>query len=583
MKNLVFTMLLLSLFCLVFAGNLTEAQTRQIAQAWLRHVGSDATVQDYSDLSQDDSHSLARVYRLQPQGFIVVTISEKLPPVVAYSLDSGFDTSETNPASALLTNQLQLSLSLPESYAQVNRQKRLDLLNGLPRDDFQQWPPEGSSVTGGWVKTRWNQTGPYNALCPMDPVTQCRSLAGCPAVAMSQIINYHQQLNGTLFSDADDYFHNYAGRQYSIDNDHEAQDFPSWDELNTYMNSLADTYWQSQAPENMQKAALVFATGAAAHQVFSSEGSGTFAVSQAYSAIQRFGYSSAELITQDTPELWNRIIQNIQEAKPVLYACVTPEWDAGHNLVVDGYNTDNYYHLNFGWGGSSDGWFLLPTSLPYNLSVVEGVVVDIVPPQYLLCMPEQLVFETTSDFYLGLDFEILNISDTNLVIEAFDFPPLEDTQFAVIPSQPLPYTLGSGQSFYGHISGDTPIRSYINHQMRIKHSRGYQIYPVLFNDEISVANEEEFIPAPTSQIIAYPNPFHNELKISLQGEIKAGESLEIYNLRGQKVAEHLLQNSASGQDWAWEARDAEGRSLAPGIYLLRLKHHPEQIRKIVKY
>lgn len=57
-----------------------------------------------------------------------------------------------------------------------------------------------------------------------------------------------------------------------------------------------------------------------------------------------------------------------------------PGWQYGHNLVVDGYNTDNYYHLNFGWGGSYDGWYLIPDEIPYGLTVIEGIIVDILQP-----------------------------------------------------------------------------------------------------------------------------------------------------------------------------------------------------------
>nr|NQU93391.1 C10 family peptidase [Bacteroidota bacterium] len=50
----------------------------------------------------------------------------------------------------------------------------------------------------------------------------------------------------------------------------------------------------------------------------------------------------------------------------------------GHNVVVDGYNSDDFFHLNFGWNGSSNGWYTMPpTSAPYNLTVIEGVVMDI--------------------------------------------------------------------------------------------------------------------------------------------------------------------------------------------------------------
>ncbi|MEF3694862.1 MAG: C10 family peptidase [Candidatus Cloacimonadota bacterium] len=579
MKNLVFVLLFLSLFSLVMAQSIPEPETRSIAQAWLNRLGSDASVQSYVDLAQGSSASLARVYQLKPQGFVVVTTDQKLPPVLAYSLNSSFDSSEQSSARALLTNQLELRLRLPISYQDAAIRQRQDLLNDLTRDDFQQWPPDGSSVTGGWVKTRWNQTGPYNALCPMDPVSNSRSLAGCPAVAMAQIFNYHQQLNGTLFSDADDYYHNYSGRQYWIDNDHEAQDFPSWDELNSYMTGLADTYWQSQAPEAIQKAALVYAAGAAAQQVFSSQGSGTFAVSQAFTAIQRFGFSSAELITVDSPELWSRIIQNIQEAKPVLYAAVTPAWDAGHNMVLDGYNTDDFYHVNFGWGGSSDGWFLLPSSLPYDLSVVEGVVLDIVPPQHLLVMPEEMIFETAAELSQGLEFELLNLSDQALTIEAVECPSGAELSFtATIEGQSLPYLLASGQSLYGTLSGELVSRTYNHYELRIKHSRGYQVHPVLVNAEISSAGEEELLPPAAVKLRAYPNPFTASLTVELAGEIKSGESLEIFNLRGQKVAEQPAKSGVMN----WEARDAEGRNLAPGIYLMRLKSQPDQLYKVLK-
>jgi hypothetical protein len=47
-------------------------------------------------------------------------------------------------------------------------------------------------------------------------------------------------------------------------------------------------------------------------------------------------------------------------------------------MVVDGYNTGGYYHINFGWGGSYDSWYLLPNELPLELTVIEGVIVDII-------------------------------------------------------------------------------------------------------------------------------------------------------------------------------------------------------------
>ncbi|MBN1199552.1 MAG: T9SS type A sorting domain-containing protein, partial [Bacteroidales bacterium] len=76
--------------------------------------------------------------------------------------------------------------------------------------------------------------------------------------------------------------------------------------------------------------------------------------------------------------------ENIKVALPVqLGLLVQPPGGGGHNVVVDGYNTDDYYHFNFGWGGSANGWYTLPpTSIPYNLTVIEGAVLDIWPKNY---------------------------------------------------------------------------------------------------------------------------------------------------------------------------------------------------------
>jgi len=71
--------------------------------------------------------------------------------------------------------------------------------------------------------------------------------------------------------------------------------------------------------------------------------------------------------------------QNIKDTLPIHLAVVDPAWSMGHNVVVDGYNTDEYFHLNFGWGGQSNGWYLLPEEIPYGLTVIEGVIVDIIP------------------------------------------------------------------------------------------------------------------------------------------------------------------------------------------------------------
>ena len=323
---------------------------------------------------------------LQPRGYVVVSGSTALPPIIAYSFEcSAGDCGEQNPLHDLLLADLHLRLAnisvLP---AELVRQRQADWARQAepyaPEGDergFEQWPPAGSSDTGGWIQTRWTQSAPYNNLCPIDPVSGSRSLAGCPAVAMAQILNYQARLNGTRFDDADDYYHNYAGRRYWIDDDYLARGFPAFPQLNTYLDTLFDKYFHGTPLSNTDKAALVFACGTAATQVYTSSGSGTFGVSQALAAFERFGCGTAELLYAESPGPYERLAQNMMDGYPAHLACVNAAWNSGHNLVVDGYNTDTYYHLNFGWGGSYDGWYLLPSELPFELTVIEGIIVDI--------------------------------------------------------------------------------------------------------------------------------------------------------------------------------------------------------------
>ncbi len=324
------------------------------------------------------------VFNLQPQGYIVVSADSNLPPVIAYSFTDNFqsDVSKDNILLQMLKADVGLRLEnvekLPENIIESRNLLWREFLNEETEVsvniDFEQWPPEGTTPTEGWIETKWHQNSPYNDFCPMDG--DKRSIAGCPAVAMAQILNYHKTTNNVAFNDSDDYYHSY-GNRFWIDNDHEEYDFPSFPELNNYLDTLAYHYDNKLSITDENKATLNFACGVAATQVYTSGVSGTFGVNQAYDAYLKFDCNTVELLDNSDTDLYDRLSQNIKDALPAHLAVVTPGWDAGHNLVIDGYNTDEYYHLNFGWGGSYDAWYLLPDELPYDLTVIEGIIVDI--------------------------------------------------------------------------------------------------------------------------------------------------------------------------------------------------------------
>jgi hypothetical protein len=86
-----------------------------------------------------------------------------------------------------------------------------------------------------------------------------------------------------------------------------------------------------------------------------------------------------------------------------------------------------------------------------------------------------------------------------------------------------------------------------------------------------VANDDN-IQQPLTKLIAYPNPFNPEVNIAFD-LVKTGQvEVEIFNIRGQKVKSiHSGLLEKGNQKLMWNGRDANGQSVASGVYFARIK------------
>ena len=246
----------------------------------------------------------------------------------------------------------------------------------------------------GFLHSHWTQDFPYNQLCPRDPVNgNAYSVAGCPAIAMGQIINYLQTTEGTRFTDDDDYNHYYAGRNYVIDDDWASLKFPSFPMLNEMLDSIDATFQRGEELSDELAAALVFACGTALTQVYTSESSGTFYVDQAFEAYQRFGFTDCMLFRDPDSTMYATLISNLQAGYPAHLAVENPAGTVGHNVVVDGYReSDGKFHINFGYGGTLDNWYDIPDpNFYYGMTKVEGIILNIIPSMGPLAVHESAV------------------------------------------------------------------------------------------------------------------------------------------------------------------------------------------------
>ena len=275
------------------------------------------------------------------------------------------------------------------------------------------------------LSSQWNQDYPYNQLCPADPLENyAHSYTGCPATAMGQIINHLRTTQGTRFDDNDDYFSNYASRQFHIDDDWEMYQFPSFPELNVFLDSVDASFQRGEELSDSLVAAVIFACGVACQQVYTASpnyGSGTFNVYQAYDAYQRFGFTNCQLFQEPDSAMYATLISNLQAGYPAHLAVENATGTSGHNVVVDGYREeDGSFHVNFGWGGYKDNWYKIPdpNGFSYGWTKIEGIILNIIPTTPHTAVHE-LSHQQPLEVYPNPVSDVLSIK--NLPCETVDY------------------------------------------------------------------------------------------------------------------------------------------------------------------
>jgi len=388
MKNVILVSLM-AIFCFsAFSQDVSVERLMKPASHFMQCKQPGSAFASKEIIAGADAKPIGWILNFAPSGFMIVSASQKVTPILGYAPTGSCDLPMADKQIFLdyLTKDIQHRIEAWEEIS-ARDQRRITaswdrfLSEITDSSGFQQWPPEGTTATQGWISTNWTQTAPYNALCPMDLNAGARSVVGCPATAMAQILNFHKKIHHTRLNDGDDYYHSYgAGNSYWIDNDYLSRDFPCFDSLNLYLEDIEEIWLNGAMLTSKLKAALSFACGVTAQQVYTSSVSGTFGLEQALMSFQRFGYLTSQLVYPVDTTLNSQIAEDMKLARPVQLGLLIDGGGGGHNVVVDGYNTDEFYHFNFGWGGSANGWYTLPpTSIPYNLTIIESAVVDIIP------------------------------------------------------------------------------------------------------------------------------------------------------------------------------------------------------------
>lgn len=345
----------------------------------------------YREIRDDDGTLLAYVADLEPQGFVVLSADADMEPVVAYSFLSSFpgDQDKKHPLYRMVREDMRRrarALAERPELRSAAGGRRWDLWaagqTGTSAGAFQQWPPEGSTATGGWLQTAWDQDPPYNQFCPLDTVDGGRSYVGCAATAVAQILNFHRSCNAT-FGPLDSYTM-YSGMQ--MDADSALYDFPSFGKLNGLLQAVQATYRAGVDLNDVEVAALSFACGVAMQMDYSSEGSGASPYDSQEAVLKKFGFHSADMFGGLSAGTHLALQENIINRLPAMIGIRVPDGFGGHAVVCDGYNTDGEYHFNWGWGSGHprrmmEMWYRVPRDVYAHGMVVTESVLNIRPKE----------------------------------------------------------------------------------------------------------------------------------------------------------------------------------------------------------
>ncbi|MBN1969351.1 MAG: C10 family peptidase [Candidatus Delongbacteria bacterium] len=401
MKLIIILTIVLTMF--LNARTINQEVAEKVANSFIKNNNLKLSEVKHTNSITSNGQIVAYMLGFNEVGFIIISSDDLIDPVIAFSETCSIDVE--SPLVDLVKSDLSKRFKYHDEIDGNLKEKIREKWENLLSDNSEmrtkeQWPAAGSTSTGGWTITKWNQTSPYNMYCPIDKTTNQRSITGCPATAMAQILVYLKTVNSTSFNTNDRYFHNYTN-QFWVDDDYETFQFLSFSEINESLDLVQKKLSANEPLSNSDKAVLSLACGFACKSVYSSGGSGTFGVIQAYDAYQKFGFKNLAFLTSANTddEIREKMIENIKEGYPVHLATVNEQWTTGHNVVCDGYREDGFFRLNMGWGGYSDGWYSLPEGFPLNLTVFEGIVADIKPVN-LLNQPESVEYFDDQNLYL---------------------------------------------------------------------------------------------------------------------------------------------------------------------------------------
>ena len=347
----------------------SEQDALRVATNWMKMVQrSDSNNTDIinvmTQVVTDEGQDITTSYivNFAMGGFVIVAAHTLSDPILGYSHEGSVPENGGNPAfrayleqlnrdlhmSIERSNDLEGSKSLSSNRVHSQKWDQLLLGNYLLRNQTQTVEP--------LISATWNQGAPYNQYTPREDGSQTK--VGCGAVAIGQIIHFFgHPLHGQGYKE-------YTWKPGTANEQTLRVEFSRskyvWDLMPDSLSAQGVTPQQIEAT-----ARFLYETGVAVRMNFgkSVSWSNTVDIKRAFERHFRFAdslkliYRSQYRYDEDT---WVALMKNeILDGRPVFYRAATTSPGSGHFFNLDGIDAEERFHINWGWGGSQNGYFSL--------------------------------------------------------------------------------------------------------------------------------------------------------------------------------------------------------------------------------
>jgi hypothetical protein len=366
-----------------------------------------------TDLIEKDGTGLYYAVNLQ-DGFVLVAADKNVFPVLAYAFEGSFDKPRKQENVAAWLGQYERQIAhatetdapaFPESA--IAWKKYLD-------EDFTAKSIENFRIVEPMLVSNWDQGTYYNGQCPADPSgVGGHCVTGCVATALGQLVYYFR------FPQSGTGSYSYEHPDYgTISANFGEADY----DYNQMMNAL-------NAP-NPEVAELLFHLGVACDMVYGPQSSGMYNHKAAYALRTFFKYSpETQYVYRDSTGMdWDSLlVTHLDQNIPMYYAGWSVPDINGHAFIVDGYQGDNFYHFNWGWGGSYDGYFYTGELTPggNNFNLAQELIIHAFPDTTNYTYPDYCSGSKNFDFMGG--------TFTDGSFPVYDYQDNADCQWLIDP------------------------------------------------------------------------------------------------------------------------------------------------------